>query len=181
MPRRRSTLFSPEDNQAALNRRSGTDLRICHSSIMAISRKFPTAPLLGVSALCYRDDKVLLIKRGKSPYEGHWSLPGGLVELGEPLLQAANRELMEETGITATLSGPFDVFDSIHHDKRGAVVSHFVLAVFAGPYLAGSLVPADDAADGKWIETTELDRMRTTPGTPDRIRRILQKRPITAP
>lgn len=148
---------------------------------MAISREFPPVPLLGVSALCFRDEKVLLIKRGKPPYEGHWSLPGGLVELGETLTEAAARELLEETGIKANLTGPHDVFDSIQRNAGGTVVSHFVLAVFAGSYETGVLQPADDAADGRWLDVSELDGLITTPGTPERIRRILRLTAITAP
>lgn len=140
---------------------------------MNASRTYSLNPLLGVSALCFKQAEILLIKRGKPPYEGHWSLPGGLVELGEPLLSAAERELREETGICADLKGPVDTFDSINKDEAGAVVSHFALVVFSGAYRSGRLRAADDAADARWVEPTQLDQLLTTPGTPARIRRIL--------
>jgi 8-oxo-dGTP diphosphatase len=140
---------------------------------MTIRRAYPSVPLLGVSVLCHHQDKVLMIKRGKPPYEGHWSLPGGLVDLGEPLKTAAERELLEETGITASLGAPVDTFDSIQTDPNGDVVSHFVLVVFSGPYLAGRLEAGDDAADASWMQRDKLDSLMTTPGTPDRIRKIL--------
>lgn len=140
---------------------------------MSVSRTYPQSPLLGVSALCYKQDKILLIKRGKPPYQDHWSLPGGLVELGEPLRSAAERELYEETGIRADLGDPTDTFDSINKDETGAVASHFVLVVFSGPYRSGRLRAADDAADASWLAPTQLDQLLTTPGTPARIRRIL--------
>lgn len=140
---------------------------------MSISRTYPRCPLLGVSALCYKQDQVLLIRRGKPPYQGHWSLPGGLVELGEPLRSAAERELHEETGIRADLGDPVDTFDSINKDETGVVVSHFVLVVFSGPYRSGRLRAADDAADASWVTPTQLDQLLTTPGTPARIRCIL--------
>lgn len=140
---------------------------------MTIRRAYPLVPLLGVSVLCHHQDKILMIKRGKPPYEGHWSLPGGLVDLGEPLKAAAERELLEETGVTASLGAPVDTFDSIQTDPGGDVVSHFVLVVFSGPYLTGRLKAGDDAADASWMVPDRLDGLMTTPGTPDRIRRIL--------
>ncbi len=140
---------------------------------MTVSRAYPSVPLLGVSVLCHHEGKVLLIKRGKAPYEGHWSLPGGLVDLGETLKAAAERELLEETGITAALGDPADTFDNIHTDASGGIVSHYVLVVFAGPYHSGVLRAGDDAADAAWMHLTELDALTTTPGTPDRIWRIL--------
>lgn len=140
---------------------------------MSVSRSYPPVPLLGVSVLCHNKDDVLLIKRSKPPYKGCWSLPGGLVDLGETLKAAAERELLEETGIRADLGAPVDTFDSIHKDADGRVSSHFVLVVFSGPYVSGSVKAADDAADAGWIPISGLDRLDTTPGTPLRIRHIL--------
>ena len=140
---------------------------------MTVSRSYPPVPLLGVSVLCHNNDDVLLIKRSKPPYQDCWSLPGGLVDLGEPLKAAAERELLEETGLRANLGAPVDTFDSIHKDAEGRVSSHFVLVVFSGPYVSGTLAAGDDAADADWIPLSRLDGLDTTPGTPLRIRRIL--------
>jgi len=140
---------------------------------MSVSRSYPPVPLLGVSVLCHNKDGVLLIKRSKPPYQGCWSLPGGLVDLGETLKAAAERELLEETGIRAALGEPVDTFDSIHRDEDGRVSAHFVLVVFSGSYVSGTLGAGDDAADADWIPLSRLDRIDTTPGTPLRIRRIL--------
>lgn len=140
---------------------------------MTVSRSYPPVPLLGVSVLCHNNDDVLLIKRSKPPYQDCWSLPGGLVDLGEPLKDAAERELLEETGICAALGEPVDTFDSIHRDIEGRVSSHFVLVVFSGPYVSGALDAGDDAADADWIPLSRLNTLETTPGTPLRIRRIL--------
>ena len=138
-----------------------------------MDREYPAMPLVGVSVLCHRENNVLLVKRGKPPYEGHWSLPGGLVELGEDLKSAAERELLEETGVRAKLDRPGDTFDIIRRDETGAIRAHFVLVVFAGPYLSGDLNAADDAADARWFDPERLGKLRTTPGTPERIRRLL--------
>lgn len=140
---------------------------------MTVQRTYPSSPLLGVSVLCHRGEDVLLIKRGKQPYKDHWSLPGGLVHLGEPLKAAAERELMEETGLIAELGDPVDTFDIIQRDDGGEILSHFVLVVFAGPYVEGSLKAADDAADAAWVPLERLNDYRTTPGTSLRIQRLM--------
>lgn len=140
-----------------------------------MSRFYPDAPRVGVSVLCHRDGHALLVKRGKDPYKGHWSLPGGLVELGETLAQAAERELREETGVIARLGEPVETFDSIQLDENGKVLTHFILTVFSGAYDAGEAVAGDDAAAIDWVHPDELDARQTTPGTPDRIRRHLYR------
>lgn len=140
-----------------------------------MSRLYPDAPRVGVSVLCHRNGLVLLIKRGRAPYKDHWSLPGGLVELGETMLEAAERELMEETGVTARLGAPAETFDSIQRDADGKVSAHFILTVFCGPYQSGSAKPGDDAAALEWVAPDRLDERLTTPGTPERVRRLLAR------
>ncbi|TYC52766.1 NUDIX domain-containing protein [Rhodobacterales bacterium] len=136
-----------------------------------MSRFYPDAPRIGVSVLCHKDGQVLLVQRAKEPYRHHWSLPGGLVELGETLAEAASRELLEETGVTADLGEPVETFDNIGRDDSGRVATHFVLTVFCGRYLAGDAKADDDAADLAWVPLSDLDDLLTTPGTPARIRR----------
>lgn len=138
-----------------------------------MSRFYPDAPRVGVSVLCHDNGRVLLIKRGKDPFKGYWSLPGGLVELGEPLLQAARRELREETGVEAELFEPVETFDSIQFDDDGKVLTHFILTVFCGPLLSGNAVAGDDAGAVDWVRPEDLDGRPTTPGTIERIRRHL--------
>ncbi|ADZ71744.1 NUDIX hydrolase [Polymorphum gilvum] len=140
---------------------------------MSDSRRFPAQPLLGVSILCHRGDRVLLVRRGKQPFLGHWSLPGGLVELGETLRAAAERELLEETGVTAHLEGPVDVVDLIERGADGRIDAHFVLAVYTGPHSAGEPRAGDDADATAFVALDDLDALQTTPGTPARIRRLL--------
>ncbi|MEP3429188.1 MAG: NUDIX hydrolase [Roseibium sp.] len=139
-----------------------------------MQRSYPSTPLVGVSVLCYDETRVLLIKRGKNPYKDHWSLPGGLVELGETLIAAAKRELWEETGVTADLNGPIETFDSIQHDDHGRVISHFILVMFQGPLIEGQAIAGDDAAALDWVTPDQLDDRLTTPGTPERIRKHLE-------
>lgn len=133
-----------------------------------------TVPRLGVSVLCHCDGRVLLVRRGKEPYLGFWSLPGGTVEFGEPMLATARRELLEETGITADFEPePVETFDLITTEGSGAPRHHFVLAVFRGRWLSGTAVAGDDAAEVTWADPAELAAMPLTPGTADRIRRHL--------
>ncbi|MEM9630018.1 MAG: NUDIX domain-containing protein [Pseudomonadota bacterium] len=138
-----------------------------------MSRFYPTTPRVGVSVLCHRNGLALMVKRGKPPFKDHWSLPGGVVELGETLIEAAERELLEETGVIASLSAPVETFDSIQHDDDGKVLTHFVLTIFSGEYVSGDAIAGDDAAAIEWVHPNEADNRPTTPGTPERIRRHL--------
>ncbi len=138
-----------------------------------MSRFYPDAPRAAVSVLCHRDGRALVVRRGKPPYKDHWSLPGGLIELGESLLEAAARELLEETGVTAHLGDPVETFDSIQRDADGRVATHFILTVLCGAYASGTPVAADDAAALDWVVPDELRDRLTTPGTAERIRRLL--------
>lgn len=139
-------------------------------------------PRIGVSVLCHKAGKVLLVRRAKEPYLGFWSLPGGLVEFGETLRIAAARELFEETCVVADLEAEaVEVFDIIRPDEpaggeeRPAPLTghHFVLAVFRGAHLSGEARAGDDAGDIAWAAAADLDDRLLTPGTAERIRRHL--------
>lgn len=139
------------------------------------SRAFPDKPLVGVSAACCRDGRVLLVKRGNPPYQGAWSLPGGLIDLGEGLEQAVLRELAEETGISGEITGFLETFDMIERDEAGRVERHFVLAVFIVRPNGGDAVAADDAEAVMWAGDQDLDALEMTPGTAERARRALAR------
>ncbi|HOV03415.1 MAG TPA: NUDIX domain-containing protein [Kaistiaceae bacterium] len=125
------------------------------------------APRLGASVVLWRGGTVLLVKRGKEPLVGHWSLPGGHVEPGEPLEAAARRELFEETRLVAEALTFAEFHEIIRHDATGRLLRHFVVAVFAGMLDAGEPIAGDDAADAAFFDLERLDGLEMTPGTRD--------------
>lgn len=133
----------------------------------------PSRPVAGVSVAVVRDGKVLLVRRANTRAFGLWSLPGGHVELGEPLRKAAVRELAEETGIEAEIERLVDCIDIIARNAEGGVESHYVLTVFAARRVAGEARAASDVSDVRWAAPGDLDRLAMTPGTADLVRRLL--------
>jgi 8-oxo-dGTP diphosphatase len=119
-------------------------------------------PVLGVSVAVWRDGKVLLVQRGHAPWRGAWSLPGGRVERGEKLTEAAARELAEETGLRLTTPHLVEALDAIDRTEDGSVRAHYVIVVFAGA-ADGTPVAASDAAAVGWYTLDEVDALTTTP------------------
>ncbi len=122
-------------------------------------RRYPTTPLVGVAGIVRRGDRVLLIRRGKPPGEGEWNLPGGLVEIGETLKEAVAREVAEETGLKVTVGPLVAVGDRIIRDTAGRVQYHYVLVDYLCDVTEGTLVPASDAADARWVAFDEIHEM----------------------
>jgi len=123
------------------------------------------APIAGVSMCVVKDSKVLLAKRGNPNGYGLWSFPGGHVEHGEALHDAALRELAEETGVNAEIVKLLDTINIIHRDPTGAIEAHFVLSVFLGNWIGGEAVADSDASAVKWVSAMEAAQLQTTPGT----------------
>ncbi len=123
-----------------------------------MQREFPSAPLVGVGAVIVDEGRVLLVRRGTEPLKGHWSLPGGLVELGESLLDAVVRETREETGLTVEPLELIELLDRIHREKEGPperVRYHYVIADYLCRVMGGELQAASDADAVRWVERTE--------------------------
>jgi ADP-ribose pyrophosphatase YjhB (NUDIX family) len=118
-----------------------------------MTREYPPRPIVGIGICLLRPDnggEVLLARRGRAPALGAWGLPGGAQELGETAEQAARRELLEETGLTAGDLVLAANVDSIHHDAAGLVQYHYTIIDFAGLHLGGALAPGDDVAEVRW-------------------------------
>lgn len=134
----------------------------------------PAGPIAGVSVCVVRDGRVLLAQRAKNDrLKGLWSLPGGHVELGETLRDAALRELMEETGVAAEIRLVLDAIDIIHRDGRGEVKRQYALTVFGAEWTSGEAVAGSDASAVRWVLPSELASLSMTPGTADLISRAV--------
>jgi ADP-ribose pyrophosphatase YjhB (NUDIX family) len=127
-------------------------------------------PVLVVSGFVLKDDRVLLVRRGKPPSQGQWAFPGGRVEPGERLEQAVIREIAEEAAIVATEPRRIGLLEIIHRDDAGTLESHFVLIVFACRHQSGVLKAGDDAADAGWFAREEATALPLTDGTRQMLR-----------
>jgi 8-oxo-dGTP diphosphatase len=132
--------------------------------------KAASFPRAGASVAVFRGDEVLLVQRGKQPYAGFWSLPGGEIQWGEKAAEAARRELEEETGLLALTLALGDVADGILRDGEGVVTAHYTITVFATCDVAGTLAAASDAAAAKFFGPEERARLQCTPGLEKAIR-----------
>ena len=122
-----------------------------------MKRDYPQAPIVGVGIVCFRDADVLLIRRGKPPREGGWSLPGGRQKLGETVRECALRELRQETGVEAEIGPLVDVVDSMTRDGDGGLQYHYTLVDFRADWFAGEPRAGGDAADARWFAPGELE------------------------
>ncbi len=119
-----------------------------------MQREFPETPLVGVGAVVVKQDRVLLIRRGNEPMKGHWSLPGGMLELGEALTSGVAREVREETGLIVEPLELVELLDRIHREGE-RVRYHYVIADFLCRVAGGALRAASDADAARWVDRAE--------------------------
>lgn len=131
---------------------------------MSHSREYPEAPRVGVGAVILKEDRVLLVKRGSPPSQGKWSIPGGLVQLGETTEAAAIREVEEECGLKVRVLGIAGIVDRIVPGNDGRIRYHYVLVDYLATPESEEVRPGSDAADARWVQVGELDRYDTTEG-----------------
>ena len=122
-------------------------------------REYPQSPIPSVGAVVINNKKILMIKRGKPPAEGIWSIPGGRLKLGESLQQAAEREVFEETGLVIKSKYPIYTFDFIEKDQFGKVKFHYVIVDLLAEYISGEPVPGDDASEACWFDIQEIEKL----------------------
>ena len=123
-----------------------------------MKRRYPGAPIVGVGVVVLDEDKVLLIKRRDEPDAGLWTVPGGLVELGEDVEDAAVREVEEETGVKVELQGLLDVVNKVVRDGEGRVEYHYVIVDFLGRPLTKEVKASPEVLDAAWVELDKLSR-----------------------
>lgn len=140
---------------------------------MAVGREYPETPRVGVGVVILQGGRVLLVKRGAPPGQGKWSLPGGLVWLGESVEAAAVREALEECGLKVRLLGLAGVVDRVIRDAEGRIRYHYVLVDYLAVPEAGEARAGSDAADLRWVPVDELDRHETTDGLAAMVQRAV--------
>jgi ADP-ribose pyrophosphatase YjhB (NUDIX family) len=136
-----------------------------------MSHERPVRPVLGAAAVVIHEGRVLLIRRGKPPSAGEWSIPGGAVELGESVEAALRREVREETGLEIAVGRFLEVFERVEPDGDGGVRFHFVVLDYAATVVGGTLRAGDDAADAAFAEPDDLDRYALA----DTVRRVIAR------
>lgn len=129
--------------------------------VPVIKREYPMHPIVGVGGVIIRDNQVLLIRRGREPLKGEWSIPGGMLELGESLRDGVKREVLEETGLKIVPLEVLAVFDRIQKEG-GRVRYHYVIVDYFCRPVGGRLKSGSDVLDARWITREELPRYRVT-------------------
>ncbi|MFO7708933.1 MAG: NUDIX hydrolase [Desulfobacterales bacterium] len=134
-----------------------------------------------MGAVVFRTARVLLVRRGQPPAEGLWAIPGGSVEVGETLTRAAEREVLEETGIVVRAGSFCGCLDVIETGAEGRVRFHYVVIDLLADYVSGSPRPAGDAADARWVGPADLVSLSVNANTADLLRRLGFGRGVAGP
>ena len=138
---------------------------------MSKNIEYPVRPISGVGVAVFRNEEVLLVKRKKAPYKGQWSIPGGKHRLGETVIQAASRELMEETGVEVNDLTLVEIVDIIVPDQVGRILYHYCVADYKAEWKSGECSPGDDAQDVKWFNLKKLNSLSMS----DKTKKIILK------
>lgn len=134
-------------------------------------RRYPPQPIASVGVVVLKGDEVLLVRRGHEPRQGEWSIPGGVIELGETIKEAARREVKEECGLDIRVGRVLDVIDAIYGDEEGRIRYHYVLVDMAATYLNGELKAGSDVEEARWVKREELHRL----SLPEKTRAVILK------
>lgn len=129
-----------------------------------MSRRYPAHPVVGIAGIVLDGNRVLLVKRGREPLQGIWSLPGGKLELGETLRDGVRRELREEAGLDVRVLDMVEVFERITPDEQGRTAYHYVLIDFLCESDGVDAQAGDDADEVAWVERDRIGEYETTEG-----------------
>jgi len=138
----------------------------------AIDSQARRRPIPAVGVVVFHDDRVLLVRRGRAPSRGLWAVPGGAVELGETLREAAEREVREETGVIVKARDFVHAFDAITRRADGEVEHHYVVVDLLADYVGGEPTAGDDALEAAWIRVDEVDALPVSEETARLVRRL---------
>ncbi|HZQ06268.1 MAG TPA: NUDIX hydrolase [Anaerolineae bacterium] len=136
-----------------------------------MSREYPLHPIPGVGVIAFKDNTVLLVQRGKEPRRGEWSIPGGAVEVGETVREAALREFAEECGGDIELRDLVDVVDIFGRDDENKIRYHYIVADYWAEWRGGELYASSDVMDARWVSPDQLDEY----GLPSYTRAVIEK------
>ena len=126
------------------------------------NNEYPTHPRVAVGAIVFNNNRVLLVRRSMPPSRDLWAIPGGKVKLGETLQEAAEREILEETGIIIKALEPVFTFDHIEWDESARARFHYVIVDLTAEYIQGELRAGDDAAEVRWVSADEISTLQTS-------------------
>ena len=129
---------------------------------MPSPREYPERPLVGVGGVVIADGRTLLVRRGSAPLEGQWSIPGGMLELGELIVEGVRRELAEETGIEVRVLELIEVFERVIPGEDGRTRYHFVILDYLCDMVGGQAQAASDVTDVAWAREEELGKYELT-------------------
>src|SRR5690348_13457898 len=140
-----------------------------------MKRDYPERPLIGVGAVIVSDNRVVVARRGHEPLKGEWSIPGGVLEIGETLREGAEREAVEETGLVVEAGEVLEVLDRIVRDPEGRVQFHYVLVDFLCCHVGGELRAGGDAEDVRWLTEGELEKFAVADSAAAVLRKGLER------
>ncbi|MFX1513226.1 MAG: NUDIX hydrolase [Promethearchaeota archaeon] len=140
----------------------------------SINRKYPQHPIVSVHVIIIKGNKVLLVKRAQPPSQGRWSIPGGVIELGESVNEAARREVLEECGIKIEIGKVLNIGENVIHDGKGLVQFHYILIFKLANYVSGEIHPGSDAAEVRWTTYEELDPLDMHPVARKTIQQVFE-------
>jgi ADP-ribose pyrophosphatase YjhB (NUDIX family) len=136
-------------------------------------REYPEAPIVAVGVIIRRGDRIVLVRRDKEPSKGLWTFPGGAIELGESLRDAARREALEETGLEVDVGEVATVIDNVVRDGTGRIHYHYVIVDYHARPLVGTLQPGTDVSDARWAGLADLDDLQMTEKAEEVARKLL--------